>query len=140
MIICTGGIFLSRSTRRILLLYRTHLKTENSWGIVGGKKEPSDMTPYDTLIREIREEIGFVPVIEKTVPLEQYVSKDDNFHFGTYVLVTPEEFIPILNSEHSGYCWVQPFNTPKPLHNGLRNTLHNRINQAKISTIIELLT
>ena len=137
---CTGGIFLSKTTKRILLLLRTQIKTENSWGIVGGKKEPSDLSPHDTLMREIKEEIGFVPDVIKTIPLEQYVSMDDRFFFTTYVIVVENEFIPTLNNEHSGYCWVETNRLPKSLHNGVRNTLHSKVNQIKINTILDCFT
>jgi hypothetical protein len=139
-IICSGGIFLSKKTHRFLLLNRTSNKTANTWGIVGGKNEPSDQTPYDALCREIQEEIGFLPEISKTIPLEQYESKDGEFYYHTYILLVEDEFIPQLNYEHSGWAWVSNECWPKPLHSGLKTTLANKTTQAKIQTIFDLLS
>jgi hypothetical protein len=56
-IICSGGLFLARDTKRFMLLLRTRGNTAGTWGLVGGKKEPHDVTPYDILNREIEEEV-----------------------------------------------------------------------------------
>jgi 8-oxo-dGTP pyrophosphatase MutT (NUDIX family) len=69
LITCSGGLFLSKTTKRFLFLLRDKGKTANTWGFVGGKKEPIDLTPYDTLTREINEEVGKTPVIKKVIPL-----------------------------------------------------------------------
>jgi hypothetical protein len=138
-VICSGGLFLSKSTKRFLFLNRSEGKTDGTWGIVGGKHEPSDQTPYEALCREVQEEIGFLPDIEKTIPLEQYESKDGGFYYHTYVLLVKDEFIPQLNHEHSGYAWVSKDYWPKPLHSGLRTTLSSKTNKAKIDTIFDVL-
>lgn len=139
-IICSGGLFLAKDTKRMLFLLRNQGKTAGTWGIVGGKNEPGDQAPIDTLRREIQEEIGILPDIEKFVPLEWYTSKDEEFYYHTYLLLVKEEFIPKLNEEHSGYCWCDIENYPKPLHNGVRVTLNNKIIKAKIETVVDLLT
>ena len=41
-VICSGGLFLSMSSKRFLFLHRTQGKTADTWGLVGGKKEPVD--------------------------------------------------------------------------------------------------
>jgi 8-oxo-dGTP pyrophosphatase MutT (NUDIX family) len=138
-IICSGGIFVSKDTRRFLFLNRTQGKTAGTWGIVGGKNEPIDRAPIDTLQREIKEEVGFLPHIDKFIPLEQYVSKDEEFYYHTYLLLVKEEFIPKLNNEHSGYCWCNLDCWPKPLHNGVRVTLNSKIIRAKIQTVFDIL-
>ena len=138
-IICSGGIFVSKDTRRFLFLNRTQGKTAGTWGIVGGKNEPIDRAPIDTLQREIKEELGFLPQIDKFIPLEQYVSKDEEFYYHTYLLLVKEEFIPKLNNEHSGYSWCTLDCWPKPLHNGVRVTLNNKIIRAKIQTVFDIL-
>lgn len=139
-ITCAGAIFLSRKTQRFLFLLRTQGRTADTWGIAGGKKEPGDTTPYDALLREIQEEIGFLPVIEKTIPIEWYSSNDELFYYNTYVLLVEEEFIPKLNHEHSGYAWVTMDKWPKPLHQGLKTTLHSKTTQAKIQTILQVIS
>jgi 8-oxo-dGTP pyrophosphatase MutT (NUDIX family) len=138
-IVCSGGLFLAKDTGRFLLLLRTQGKTADTWGLVGGKKEPGDTTPIDILNREIAEEIGTVPSIEKIVPLELFTSSDENFQYNTYVLIVDREFIPTLNSEHSSYAWCAFNAWPKPLHQGVKNSLNNRVVKAKLELLLDLI-
>lgn len=139
-IVCSGGLFLSIKTKRLLFLLRNQGKTADFWGIVGGKKEPQDITPYAALMREIEEEIGTdIPEIKKTIPLELFVSNDQQFQYNTYVLIVDKEFIPVLNKEHSGYAWCEYGHYPKNLHQGLKNSLNNKIIKAKLDLLLELL-
>ena len=138
-VICSGGLFLAKDTSRFLFLLRTQGKTAGSWGIVGGKKEPGDITAYDALTREIQEEVGKTPAIKKVIPLELFTSNDQNFQYNTYVLLVDKEFIPVLNEEHSGYAWCNYENFPKPLHQGVRNSFTNKIIKAKIELLLDLI-
>ena len=138
-IICSGGLFLSRSTHRFLLVRRTQGRTAGTWGLVGGKKEPSDITPVDALHREISEEVGATPNIEKIIPLELFTSNDTNFQYNTYVLIIPDEFIPVLNNEHSAYAWCEFGAWPKPLHQGVKNSLQNTVIRDKLKILLELI-
>ena len=138
-IVCSGGLFYARETKRFLLLLRTQGKTAGTWGFVGGKKEQTDQTLIDALKREIAEEIGTLPSINKIVPLELFVSNDQNFQYNTYLLVVDKEFIPTLNEEHSGYAWVSYDLWPKPLHQGVRNSFNSKIIRAKLELLIDLL-
>jgi len=137
-IICSGGLFLAKDTHRFLFLLCTQGKTAGTWGLVGGKKEPSDATPYDALNREIAEEVGKTPTIKKTIPLELFTSNDQNFQYNTYVLVVDREFIPTLNEEHSGYAWCGLDMWPKPLHQGVKNSFNNKAIRAKLELLLEL--
>ena len=106
---------------------------------MGGRNE-SEEIPYKALLREIEEEIGSVPNIVKSIPLETFVSNDEKFSFHTYLCVVKNEFIPKLNFEHNGYAWVSFNNWPKPLHQGLRNTLQNKQNLTKLQTVFQLVS
>jgi 8-oxo-dGTP pyrophosphatase MutT (NUDIX family) len=139
MIVCSGGLFLSKDTKRFLFLLRTQGKTAGTWGFVGGKKEPIDQTPYDTLTREISEEVGSVPNITKMIPLEQYTSNDQHFKYNTYIILVEKEFIPTLNNEHSAYAWCDYNSYPKPLHQGVRSSLNNKSIKGKIELILNLI-
>jgi 8-oxo-dGTP pyrophosphatase MutT (NUDIX family) len=138
-IVCSGGLFLAKDTKRFMLLLRTQGKTAGTWGLVGGKKEPTDTTPVDVLRREIDEEVGHTPNIEKIVPLELFISNDQHFQYNTYVLLVEKEFIPTLNNEHSGYAWCEYDAWPKPLHQAVRNSLNNKIIRAKLELLLDLL-
>lgn len=139
MIVCSGGLFLSKDTKRFLFLLRTQGKTAGTWGFVGGKKEPIDQTPYDTLTREISEEVGPVSDITKMIPLEQYTSNDQHFKYNTYIILVEKEFIPTLNNEHSAYAWCDYNSYPKPLHQGVRSSLNNKSIKGKIELILNLI-
>jgi hypothetical protein len=138
-VICSGGIFLAKDTRRFLFLLRTQGKTAGTWGLVGGKKEPTDNTAYDALTREIEEEVGKTPTIKKIIPLELFISNDQHFQYNTYVLLVDREFTPILNEEHSGYAWCDYENYPKPLHQGVKNSFTNKIIRAKLELLLDLI-
>tara|TARA_B100000927_G_scaffold264790_1_gene237147 strand:+ start:7828 stop:8265 length:438 start_codon:yes stop_codon:yes gene_type:complete len=138
-IICSGALFYTLDTQRFLFLHRTQTKQNNVWGLVGGRNE-SEEIPYKALLREIEEEIGSVPNIVKSIPLETFVSNDEKFSFHTYLCVVKNEFIPKLNFEHNGYAWVSFNNWPKPLHQGLRNTLQNKQNLTKLQTVFQLVS
>jgi 8-oxo-dGTP pyrophosphatase MutT (NUDIX family) len=137
-VVCSGGLFLAKDTKRFLLLARTQSKSAGTWGLVGGKQEPSDNTPFDALIREIKEEVGKTPTIKKVIPLELFVSNDQQFQYNTYVLVIDKEFIPLLNEEHNGYSWASYDQWPKPLHNGVKNSFNNKIIRAKLELLLDL--
>ena len=138
-IICSGGLFLAAETKKFLFLLRTQGKTAGHWGFVGGKKDPSDNTPVDTLNREIEEEIGLTQSIKKYIPLEFFISNDQQFQYSTYVLLVDKEFIPVLNDEHSGYAWCAYDKWPKPLHQGANKIFNNKITRAKLELLISLI-
>lgn len=135
--VCSGALFYALNTKRFLFLHRVQGRTGNLWGLVGGTNEKAE-TPWEGLKREIFEEIGTVE-IKKTMPLETFVSNDTNFLFHTYLCVVEQEFLPMLNHEHDGYAWVNFGQWPKPLHNGLKNTLNNKTNQRKLETVFRVI-
>ena len=138
-IICSGALFYSLNTGRILLLQKHHGKHNGTWSLVGGTANP-DETPWQSLQREITEEIGFSPVILKTIPIETFVSNDKVFNFHTYLCVVQDEFLPTLSDEHCGWAWSTIDKTPKPLHQGLRNSFSSKIIRTKLQTIFSLLS
>lgn len=136
-IVCSGALLYALDTNRFLFLHRAQSKRSDVWGLVGGKNETEE-TPFKSLLREIKEEIGELE-IKKTMPLETFVSTDSKFSFHTYLCIIPNEFIPLLNKEHDGYAWVSFGKWPKPLHQGLRNTLQNKLNLTKLETVFKVI-
>jgi 8-oxo-dGTP pyrophosphatase MutT (NUDIX family) len=136
-IVCSGALFYALNSKRFLFLHRARGKQGNMWGLVGGTTEGAE-TPWEGLKREIVEEIGPIE-IKKTIPLETFISNDNKFSFHTYLCVVKEDFIPTLNEEHDGYAWVSFSKWPKPLHYGLRNTLQNKNNLAKLQTVFQVI-
>jgi len=120
------------------LLQKAHGKHEGTWGLVGGTNNAGE-TPWQGLQREIEEEIGSLPAIKKTLPLEKFTSNDSVFNFHTYFCVVEDEFMPKLSDEHSAWGWFDINRMPKPLHKGLSLSLRNKVIQTKIQTIIDII-
>ena len=133
-----GALFLSKSTSRYMFVLRNGARYDSMWAFVGGKVEAGE-TEYTALQREIVEEIGFMPLVLKTIPVEKFTNSKNNFTYSTYVCVVEEEFIPKLNSEHKGYAWSKLDSWPKPLHPGVFTTLQIDEIAKKIATVESLM-
>jgi 8-oxo-dGTP pyrophosphatase MutT (NUDIX family) len=136
-ITCSGALFYAKKTGRFLLLQKSHGKHSGTWGLVGGTNISGE-TPWQGLQREITEEIGTIPAILKTIPLETFVSNDRVFNFHTYMCVIDYEFVPELSDEHHGWAWATIDRAPKPLHQGLRNSFSSKIIRTKLQTIFDI--
>jgi 8-oxo-dGTP pyrophosphatase MutT (NUDIX family) len=136
-IVCSGALFYAKSTRRVLLLQKAHGKHTGTWGLVGGTNLQNE-NPWQGLQREVTEEIGSIPAILKTIPLETFVSNDKVFNFHTYLCVIENEFVPILSDEHSAWSWSTIDFAPKPLHQGLRNSFNSKTIRNKLQTVFDL--
>lgn len=137
-IVCSGALLYAKDTHRILLIQKATGKHQGRWGLVGGTNLINE-NPWQGLQREIEEEIGFLPDISKTLPLEKFVSNDSIFNFHTYFCILEHEFMPILSEEHFAWGWFNLAALPKPVHRGLELSLRNRIIQTKIQTIIDII-
>lgn len=137
-IVCSGALIYARNTHRFLLLQKATGKHTGTWGLVGGTTIEGE-NPWQGLQREITEEIGAIPNIKKTLPLETFVSNDHVFHFHTYLCVVEDEFVPVLSAEHNGWAWCAMDNAPKPLHQGLRTSFTNRAIRTKLQTVFEII-
>lgn len=137
-IVCSGALFCTRSTQRFLLLQKANGKHMGTWGLVGGTNLLNE-NPWQGLQREIEEEIGSIPPIIKTLPLERFVSNDSVFSFHTYFCVVEDEFVPNLSDEHMAWGWFDLSRLPKPVHRGLDLSLRNRVIQTKIQTVKDLI-
>lgn len=137
-IVCSGALIYSKETKRFLLLQKASGKHAGTWGLVGGTTIEGE-NPWQGLKREIIEEIGAIPLIIKTIPIETFVSNDTVFHFHTYLCVVEKEFIPVLSDEHHGWAWATIDKSPRPLHQGLKNSFSSKIIRAKLQTIFDLM-
>ena len=132
-----GAIFLSKKTGRVLLNLRAPYKSHNlCWSLWGGMKVDGE-TPKDCLLRELSEEMGFVPDIDKIYPYDIYESNDKSFRYYSYICVVDDEFNPILNEESVGYCWTKLGIWPVPMHQGAKVTLCNKKSLSKLKIILE---
>lgn len=128
-----GVFFYCTDTDRSLFLLRSDQRTYGYWGLPGGKIEDNESL-MDGVKRECMEEMSFFPENGKLIPIQCFVNNDFAYH--TFFCEVEYEFIPVLNSEHLGYCWVQLHHSPKPLHPGLFNTL----SMDTVRTKIDMLT
>tara|TARA_B100000927_G_scaffold247999_1_gene211459 strand:- start:147 stop:581 length:435 start_codon:yes stop_codon:yes gene_type:complete len=134
-----GVVFLAKDTGRCMLQLREGNKRFNhTWGFWGGIMEKGE-TPFECIQREVEEEIGVVPELQKLNPIDVYQSKDKNFYYYSFVYVVDKEFMPPrINGESAGYAWVNIGQWPKPLHNGAKITLIKNGGTEKLHTILEI--
>ena len=128
MLKAAGACIIAKDTKRILLQQRSKEGSyARTWGLFGGKIE-ADENVSQGLLRELREEIELDPLkdISKVYPLDQYHSRDKTFSYYTFIVLIENEFVPKLNTESGGYCWVNHSYLPKPLHPGTRRTLFSK--------------
>ena len=135
---CSGALICARNTQRFLLLQKNEGRHSGRWVLVGGTNHLGE-SAWQGLKREIEEEIGFLPEIKKTIPLERFVSNDSLFNFHTYFCVVDAEFVPTLSQEHAAWGWFDLNNLPKPVHKGIDLSLRNKIIQTKIQTVIDII-
>lgn len=131
-----GAWFYSKSTKRYLYLLRNDAKHPYTWGLVGGKVEEGE-TLIVALERECEEELGLVPTIQRTIPIEMFTSNDGHFAYHTFFCIVDDEFLPHLNHEHVGYAWIESGVWPKPMHPGLWSTVNLKEVHKKILQIEE---
>jgi 8-oxo-dGTP pyrophosphatase MutT (NUDIX family) len=126
MINAAGTIFISLTTKRVLLNFRSNdVKSPKTWGFIGGKVNSNERI-LEGLSREIREEIGFIPQYKAVFPLDIYNTIDKRFSYYTYAILVEDEFVPFINRESGGWGWFDIDCLPKPLHAGCKAVLlHN---------------
>lgn len=131
-----GAIFISKKTGRVLLNLRAPDKTFRlKWSLWGGMMEHQE-TPKECLLREMSEEMGSIPNINKIYPYDVYESRDKNFKYYSFICIVDDEFIPVLNDESVGYCWTKLGIWPSPMHEGARQTLCNEESLKKLHLIL----
>lgn len=133
-----GALIYSKSTKRFLFLLRDGTKYAGSWGLVGGKINEGERV-IEALHREISEEISVDLTTNKLIPIETFTSNNHRFVYYTFLISVDEEFVPTLNDEHRGYCWVNLEDHPRPLHPGVWQAFKFKAVIDKISVLEKLL-
>ena len=129
-----GVWFYCVRTRCYLYLLRNDSKYPDTWGLAGGKVEPTE-TLITAVERECAEELGSMPDYQQLIPIEMFTSADGGFEYHTFWCRVDHEFIPELNHEHVGYAWIHSGRLPRPLHPGLWNTVNLDAIQKKIASL-----
>lgn len=133
-----GALIYCKSTHRYLFLLRNSNKFKHSWGLAGGKVNKGESV-IQALHREILEELGGVINDAKVRPIEKFTSTSAAFIYHTYHIVVDLEFVPELNHEHCGYCWVPLDHYPRPLHPGVWRTFKFTDVVNKIKTLEQVI-
>lgn len=137
MIQASGCIFLSLITGRVMLQQRSDTVSHpNTWGFFGGKGENGER-PVETLLREIEEELGFLPKVNRVIPVNKFTATNKKFVYNSFVVTVLDEFHPPLNEESNGYCWVQIGKWPEPIHPGAKVQCKSKEFIKKLKTIQE---
>ena len=92
-----------------------------------------------SLTRELKEELGYEFHDVKVIPIEKFTSDNGHFSYHTFLIPIEDEFVPVLNYEHRGYCWVALEDHPKPLHPGVWRTINFTAVVEKIKTLEKVL-
>jgi 8-oxo-dGTP pyrophosphatase MutT (NUDIX family) len=124
LIVGCGALIYCTKTKRYLFLLRDKGKYSDTWALVGGKIENQESI-IEGLYREINEELGGSILDAKLLPIDKFSSTNEKFVYHTFLIKVEEEFVPDLNLEHKGYCWVSLDHVPKPLHPGLHRILNS---------------
>jgi 8-oxo-dGTP pyrophosphatase MutT (NUDIX family) len=132
--IAAGALIYASNTHRFLFLLRNNTRTRSTWGLPGGKIH-EDENVMTGLNRELLEELGNIPTIQKYIPLETFTSFDSEFRYHSFIFIIESEFLPTLNKEHGGYAWADLNRFPRPLHPGLFQTISIKVIREKIKLI-----
>jgi 8-oxo-dGTP pyrophosphatase MutT (NUDIX family) len=135
---CGALIYCTTTKRYLFLLRNSPGKYSGTWGLVGGKIESAESVT-EALSREIREELGGIINGLELYPIEVFVSNNKKFTYHTFLTTVDEEFTPLLNGEHRGYCWVELKDHPRPLHPGVWRTFAFESVKNKISTVEDII-
>lgn len=129
-----GTFIYCTTTHRYLFLLRNTKKYAGTWGLGGGGIEAGEQL-LESLHRELAEELGYDFSQTKVIPIEKFTSENGRFTYHTFLIPVDEEFVPVLNSEHRGFCWVGLEDHPKPLHPGVWRTINFASVVDKIKTL-----
>ncbi len=100
-----GVLFISKKTKRALF----GLRGKNSsfsftWDLFGGKLKITEDI-LTGLGRELGEELGFDEIyIETLIPIN--ISENKKYKYYSFLAIIENEFLPDLNTEHEGFCWI----------------------------------
>lgn len=133
-----GALIVSKQTRRALMQLRSPVeKYSLCWGLWGGRLIGNE-GDLEGLKRELCEELGW-PGVPETVSISHiytFVTRDRNFRHVSYLIVCEDEFVPTLNEESAGYCWVDIGLWPQPLHHNTARMFASRAFRTALESVL----
>src|SRR6056300_1478293 len=134
-----GCIIYAAESKRICLQLRSNtVKYPLTWGIWGGKANKKEKS-FDTLFRELTEELGILPQILDIKILDIY-KKSNTFEYKSYCVIVRKEFSILTNNESAGYAWIDYRSFPEPMHSNAKLILNKRHVIKKINFIMNTYT
>ena len=134
-----GAMIVSKKTKRALMQFRSELEKHSfCWGLWGGKLIGNE-SDLDGLKRELCEELGW-PAVPETISVSHiytFRSKKKNFRHVSYLILCEDEFNPVLNEESAGYCWIDIYKWPAPLHFNTKKMLQSLHFKEAIDSVLE---
>lgn len=124
-----AGIVFVAADGDVLLLRRSADEKNfgGHWGLPGGGGEDGE-TAQDAAVRECKEEIQVD--IDPDLKVMDRVDTPSGMQFTTFAKAADAKFVPVLDSEHSGYCWASLDMLPQPLHPQVARVLGEHIGAA----------
>ena len=130
-----GCIIYAIQSKRICLQLRSSLVTYPlTWGFWGGKSEKNEKS-FDTLFRELTEELGILPQIIDIKLLDIY-KKSNLFEYKSFCVIVRNDFSIKTNNESAGYAWLDYGKLPEPMHNNAKLILNKKHVYKKMKNII----
>ena len=102
--------FLEHDGKMLLLLRQDHKPQGNTWGVPAGKVEEGE-TALEAMVRELREETGYVAdTLSPTFFKTTYVRYDEyDYVYHIYNLALDKAHEPVIDSKaHKAFEWVTP--------------------------------
>lgn len=134
-----GALVVSRRTGRAMMQLRSqNEKYSFCWGLWGGRLI-DDEGDLEGLKRELCEELGWpgVPDTVSVSHIHTFVTRDRRFRHVSYLIVCEDEFVPTLNDESAGYCWVELNRWPAPLHQNTAKMFASRAFAEAIADLVD---
>jgi 8-oxo-dGTP pyrophosphatase MutT (NUDIX family) len=120
--IAAGIIFVAPDGDVLLLRRSSDEKNYGGhWGFPGGKAEGGE-TAEEAAVRECREEIKQDVSARALRPVDR-LATPNGMAFTTFVNPAEDKFVPVLDAEHTGYCWASVDQLPGPLHPSVKRVL-----------------
>lgn len=133
-----GALIVSKKTKRALMQLRSEVERHSMcWGLWGGRLIGNE-GDLEGLKRELCEELGW-PGVPDTVAISHiytFVSKDNRFRHVSYLILCEDEFVPDLNEESAGYCWIDINAWPTPLHRNTSKMFNSRAFKNALESIV----
>ncbi len=109
MTVLVAGAMILRDGRILLGRRAAHRRIcPNTWDLIGGHQEPGE-TVEETLVRELGEEIGVLPVLFHEIAVLDFTPEAGRpLHYHLFRVDAVEGEPRLANDEHMALAWFAP--------------------------------